>query len=106
MINVGKSGQACDKVAPGGGAVEGSWPDQPVAAHHDHLYIHPKHSTKICTYSFFAVNLHPCHHLSFFVWIKKVALAVKMVEITYSRKHECYYYDAMTFIWKNMTVIK
>ena len=80
--------------------------DQSVETHYNHLYIHQKvlpnyEQIPLLLSTFILVII-----CLFFVWIKKVALAVKMVEISYSRKHECYYYDAMTFIWKNMTVIK
>ena len=99
MINPGKSGQACDKLAPGGGAEEGSWQDQPLAAHHDHLYIHPKHSTKICTYSFFAVNLHPCHHLSLSECIKNIVPSVKMGKTILFWNYEAPYYKIIASVW-------
>ena len=43
MINPGEAGQGSNKADTGFGTAEGSWTDKPVAAHHDHLYIHPKH---------------------------------------------------------------
>ena len=63
-------------------------------------------TSKVCTDSFVAVNPHPCHHLSFFGWIKKIVLDVKTEEIEYFQNHEGSYYDDMPYFWKNTTVIK
>ena len=62
--------------------------------------------SKVWTYSFVAVNLNPHHNLSLYVCIKKIVTAVKTGETAYFRNHESSYYDAMTYVCKNMTVIK
>ena len=61
---------------------------------------------KVWTYYFIAVNLHPNHHLSFSGWIKEIVPDVKIGETAYFLKHEVSYYDAISPVWENMTVIK
>ena len=43
---------------------------------------------KVWTDSSVSVNFHPCHHLSFSEWIKKIAPYVKSGETVYFRNHE------------------
>ena len=85
---------------------EGSWTYQPVAYHHDHIYIHTKIPDKLWTDYFVAVDLYPHHFLSFSGWIKKIAPAINTGETEYFRNHEGDYYDAIPYFWKNITVIK
>ena len=61
---------------------------------------------KVWTDYFVAVNLHPHHCLHFSGWIKNIVPAVKTEETAYFRNHENSYYDAMLYVWKDMTVIK
>ena len=43
---------------------------------------------KVWTDSSVSVNFHPCHHLSFSEWIKKIAPYVNSGETVYFRNHE------------------
>ena len=61
---------------------------------------------KFWTDSFVTFNLHPHRRLYFSVWIKKIASAVRTGETAYFRKHEGFYYYAMPYVWKKMTLIK
>ena len=61
---------------------------------------------KVWTDYFVSVNLQLNHHLSFIGWIKKIEPAVKTGGTEYLRIHKGSYYDAMSSVWKNMTVIK
>ena len=61
---------------------------------------------KLWTDSFVAVNLYPHHRLSFSGWIKNIALAVKTGETAYFWNHIGSYYDAISSVWKNATIIK
>ena len=73
-------------------------------AHHDHLYSHPKILAKVWTALFVAVNLHPRHCMTFHDLIKKISPSVKTGETAYFRNHEGSDYDAMSSVWKNMSV--
>ena len=61
---------------------------------------------KVLTDSFVDVNLHPKHRLSFSGWTKKIAPAFNTGETAYFWNHEGYYYAAIPYVWKKMTVIK
>ena len=61
-------------------------------------------SSKVWTYSFVAVNLHPHHRMTFPDWIKKISPDVNTGETEYFRNHEGSYYDSMPSLWKNMYV--
>ena len=61
---------------------------------------------KFWTDSVVDVNRRPHHCLSFYGWIKKIVPAVKRGETEYFRNHKGSYYDAMSYVWKKMTVIK
>ena len=57
----------------------------------------------IWTRSFFSVNLHPHHRLSFEDWIQKIAPYVRTGETAYLRTNEDSYYNAMPAVWKRMS---
>ena len=59
---------------------------------------------KVWTYYFVSVNLHPHHFMTFPDWIKNISPAVKTGETEYFLNHEGSYYDAMPYLWKNMSV--
>ena len=67
---------------------EGSCTYQLVAAHHDHIYIHPYIPAKVWADSFVAFNLHPHQCVSFSGWTKNIASAVKTGETAYFRNDE------------------
>ena len=58
---------------------------------------------KVWIYSFFAVNLHLRHHMTFHECINNISPAVKKGETAYFLNHEGSYYDAMSYFWKNMS---
>ena len=61
-------------------------------------------SAKVWTDSFVAVNLHPHHRMTFHDWIKNISPDVKTGDTEHFRNHEGSYYDAMSSVWKNMSV--
>ena len=79
---------------------------QPVAAHSDHLYIHPKHFCQSLDIFLCCCQLSSSSPLVFSNWIKNVVPAVKTGEAAYFQKHEGSYYYDMSSVWKKMTVIK
>ena len=63
-----------------------------------------KNPAKVCTDSFVAVNLNPHHCMTFTDWIKNISPAVNTGETEYSQNHEGSCYDAMSSVWKKMSV--
>ena len=61
-------------------------------------------TSKVWTYYFVAVNIHPHYYLSYSDWIKKILPAVMTGEKKYFWDHEESYYDPMLSVWKNTTV--
>ena len=59
---------------------------------------------KFWTDYFVAVNLHPHHRMNFTDWIKNISPAIKTVETAHFKKIEGSYYDAMPYIWKQLSV--
>ena len=61
-------------------------------------------SGKVWTDSFVAVNLHPHHCLSFDDWVENISSSLKTGETDYFWNNKWSYYDAMSSVWKKMTV--
>ena len=59
---------------------------------------------KVFTDYFFSVNLHPHHRIIFHDWVKKISPDFMTGETEYFQNHEGSYYDAMSSVWKNMSV--
>ena len=61
-------------------------------------------SAKVWIDSFVAVNLHTHHRMMFPDWINNISPDVNTGETAYFQSHEGSYYDAMSSIWKMMSV--